>query len=149
MTQCLFYELDGRSHPNMKTPSFVLVVIDMMNDSFERHEAFFGTDFEARLLPFQPMTLVVSGVNTHACVRTTVIDAYQRDFDVVVASDCIASYDDQHHEVTSADPSALREFRDLHSGSIAVAPAGSARGCGLGAACAPRGALNGSTGMRS
>jgi len=96
----LLVRLDGRSHPNMKTPSFVLVVIDMMNDSFERHEAFFGTDFEARLLPFQPMTLVVSCVNTHACVRTTVIDAYQRDFDVVVASDCIASYDDQHHEVT-------------------------------------------------
>jgi nicotinamidase-related amidase len=66
----------------------------------KRYSAFFGTDFEARLVPFQPMTLVVSGVNTHACVRTTVIDAYQRDFDVVVASDCTASYDDHHHEVT-------------------------------------------------
>lgn len=36
------------------------------------------------------------GVNTHACVRTTVVDAYQRDYEVVLAKDCIASYDAEH-----------------------------------------------------
>jgi isochorismate hydrolase len=30
----------------------------------------------------------------------TVIDAYQRDCNVVIASECIASYDDEHHQVT-------------------------------------------------
>jgi hypothetical protein len=48
----------------------------------------------------RPDTLVLAGINSHACIRTTAIDAYQRDFDVVVASDCVASYDDEHHRVT-------------------------------------------------
>jgi nicotinamidase-related amidase len=42
----------------------------------------------------------VAGINTHACVRTTVIDAYERDYEVVVATECIASYDEAHHDIT-------------------------------------------------
>jgi isochorismate hydrolase len=30
----------------------------------------------------------------------TAIDAYQRDYEVLVASDCVASYDAEHDEVT-------------------------------------------------
>lgn len=30
----------------------------------------------------------------------TAIDAYQRDWPVVLASDCISSYDREHHDVT-------------------------------------------------
>ena len=30
----------------------------------------------------------------------TAIDAYQRDFPVVLASECIGSYDQEHHTVT-------------------------------------------------
>ncbi len=44
--------------------------------------------------------LVVAGINTHACVRTTVIDAYQRDYEVVLATECVASYDEAHHDMT-------------------------------------------------
>jgi isochorismate hydrolase len=44
--------------------------------------------------------VVLAGVNTHACVRTTAIDAYQRDLDVAIALDCTASYDEEHHDVT-------------------------------------------------
>jgi maleamate amidohydrolase len=44
--------------------------------------------------------LVLAGVNTHACVRTTAIDAYQRDYDVVIIRDCVASYDPEHHDVS-------------------------------------------------
>jgi isochorismate hydrolase len=43
---------------------------------------------------------VLAGVNTHACIRTTAIDAYQRDWPVVLASDCNGSYDSEHHHVT-------------------------------------------------
>lgn len=67
----------------------------------KRYSAFFGTTLDELLATFVPATLVVAGVNTHACIRTTVIDAYQRDFDVIVASDCIASYDAEHHDVTA------------------------------------------------
>src|SRR5262245_10466607 len=66
----------------------------------KRYSAFFGTDLDQTLDSLRPVTLVLAGVNTHACVRTTAIDAYQRDYDVIVASDCVASYDAEHHEVT-------------------------------------------------
>ena len=66
----------------------------------KRYSAFFGTDLDARLVKLQPDFLVVAGVNTHACVRTTAVDAYQRDHEVVVAADCVASTDPEHHDVT-------------------------------------------------
>ena len=66
----------------------------------KRYSAFFGTDLEATLRRGRSDMLVVAGINTHACVRTTVIDAYQRDYEVVVATECIASYDEAHHDMT-------------------------------------------------
>lgn len=66
----------------------------------KRYSAFFGTGLDDVLSSLAPDVLVICGVNTHACVRTTVIDAYQRDFDVVVASECTASVDQEHHEIT-------------------------------------------------
>jgi len=66
----------------------------------KRYSAFFGTNLDDLLGPLRPSFLVVAGVNTHACVRMTVIDAYQRDHEVVIAADCVASSDHRHHEVT-------------------------------------------------
>ena len=66
----------------------------------KRYSAFFGTDLAETLAALQPVTLVLAGINTHACVRMTAIDAYQRDYDVLIASDGVASYDAEHHEVT-------------------------------------------------
>jgi nicotinamidase-related amidase len=66
----------------------------------KRYSAFFGTNLDALLKELKPQLLVVAGINTHACVRATVIDAYQRDYDIVLATDCIASYDEDHHEIT-------------------------------------------------
>lgn len=66
----------------------------------KRYSAFFGTDLDARLSKMRPEALVIAGVNTHACVRMTAIDAYQRDYEVIVAADCVASGDEQHHDVT-------------------------------------------------
>ena len=43
---------------------------------------------------------MLAGINTHACVRTTAIDAYQRDWPVIVAADCVDSYDREHHEIS-------------------------------------------------
>jgi nicotinamidase-related amidase len=73
----------------------------------KRYSAFFGTDLDQLLAVLQPLTLVIAGINTHACIRTTAIDAYQRDLDVVIAADCVDSYDMEHHEVT-------RRYLDRH-----------------------------------
>lgn len=66
----------------------------------KRYSAFFGTPLEDALAESAASTLVLAGINTHACVRTTAIDAYQRDIDVIVAADCVGSYDQEHHGVT-------------------------------------------------
>jgi nicotinamidase-related amidase len=66
----------------------------------KRYSAFFGTGLDELLAKLQPDALVLAGINTHACIRTTAIDAYQRDWPVVLASDCVSSYDEEHHAVT-------------------------------------------------
>lgn len=66
----------------------------------KRYSAFFGTNLDSLLAQLDCDQLIVAGVNTHACVRTTVVDAYQRDYDIILAKDCIDSLDREHHDVT-------------------------------------------------
>jgi nicotinamidase-related amidase len=66
----------------------------------KRYSAFFGTGLEERLRTRGCSKLIVCGINTHACVRTTVIDAYQRDLDVILAEGCIDSHDAEHHAIS-------------------------------------------------
>jgi nicotinamidase-related amidase len=66
----------------------------------KRYSAFFGTNLDQLLASLKPGTLVLAGINTHACIRMTAIDAYQRDWPVVLAADCIASRDKEHHTVS-------------------------------------------------
>lgn len=66
----------------------------------KRYSSFFGTRLDELLAGLSPSSLVLAGINTHACVRMTAIDAYQRDFDVIIAADCVGSYDAEHHRVT-------------------------------------------------
>lgn len=66
----------------------------------KRYSAFFGTDLDELLARLSPAQLIVAGINTHACVRTTVVDAYQRDYEVVLAQECIDSYDQEHHDIS-------------------------------------------------
>jgi nicotinamidase-related amidase len=66
----------------------------------KRYSAFYGAGLDDLLAALGARALVIGGINTHACVRTTVIDAYQRDYDVTLASECIGSYDAEHHDIT-------------------------------------------------
>jgi nicotinamidase-related amidase len=66
----------------------------------KRYSAFFGTNLDQILNELNPDALILAGINTHACIRTTAIDAYQRDQEVILASDCVDSYDREHHEVS-------------------------------------------------
>jgi nicotinamidase-related amidase len=66
----------------------------------KRYSAFFGTTLDAVLNRMNPQALILAGINTHACIRMTAIDAYQRERRVILAIDCIDSYDRQHHETS-------------------------------------------------
>lgn len=66
----------------------------------KRYSAFYQTTLDETLVRFAPDTLILAGINTHACIRTTAIDAYQRDWNVVLAADCVDSYDQEHHRIS-------------------------------------------------
>src|SRR5712691_11501917 len=66
----------------------------------KRYSAFFATDLDQILHRLAPDVLILAGINTHACVRVTAIDAYQRDWKIVVAADCVDSYDREHHDIS-------------------------------------------------
>ena len=66
----------------------------------KRYSAFFGTNLDQLLADLHPVALILAGINTHACIRMTAIDAYQRDIPVILAGDCIDSYDREHHDIS-------------------------------------------------
>ncbi len=66
----------------------------------KRYSAFYGTTLDETLARLQPDAIILAGINTHACIRTTAIDAYQRAWNVILALDCIDSYDREHHDVS-------------------------------------------------
>ena len=66
----------------------------------KRFSMFYGTNIEPLLEKLDADPLILAGVNTHACIRTAAIDAYQRDFEVIIIRDCVASKDLDHHEIT-------------------------------------------------
>jgi nicotinamidase-related amidase len=66
----------------------------------KRYSAFYRTTLDETLARLAPDAIVLAGINTHACIRMTAIDAYQRDWPVFLAADCIDSYDREHHDIS-------------------------------------------------
>lgn len=66
----------------------------------KRYSSFYNTPLEALLDKLGVRCVVLAGINTHACIRTAAIDAYQRDLGVVIPEECVSSPDDEHHRVT-------------------------------------------------
>ncbi|NNH31542.1 cysteine hydrolase [Rhizobium sp. SEMIA 4085] len=66
----------------------------------KRYSAFYRTELEDILSAMGVAELVLCGINTHACIRMAAIDAYQRDLRVVLAEECIDSYDAEHGRVS-------------------------------------------------
>jgi nicotinamidase-related amidase len=64
------------------------------------YSAFHSTTLDQVLAALAPDGLILAGINTHACIRMAAIDAYQRDWQVVLAADCVDSYDREHHEIS-------------------------------------------------
>ncbi len=92
----------------------------------KRFSMFFQTGLDALLQRLGTDQIVLAGVNTHACIRMAAIDAYQRDFDVVIVRECVASKDVHHHDVTMdyldggvARVVGLDEFRERFPGTRA------------------------------
>ena len=68
----------------------------------KRYSGFFGTVLEAKLKELKPEKIIVGGVCTDICVLHTVADARNRDYQVEVPVDCVASFDDEAHRFALA-----------------------------------------------
>jgi len=62
-----------------------------------RFSAFFNTPLEKKLLKLKPEKLIVCGVCTDICVLHTVAEARNRDWEVEVPVDCVASFNERAH----------------------------------------------------
>jgi len=65
--------------------------------SKKRYSGFFGTQLEEKLEQLRPEKLIICGVLTNICVMHTTADARNRDFEVEVPTDCVASPDEEAH----------------------------------------------------
>lgn len=65
-----------------------------------RYSGFYKTNLEEILQELGIQRLIVAGINTHACVRMTALEAYMPDYELILALDCIDSWDKTHHNMT-------------------------------------------------
>lgn len=55
-----------------------------------RFSAFYGTDLNMLLTGLEISTLIICGVSPHACINATIVDAVDRDYNVIALKDCMA-----------------------------------------------------------
>jgi nicotinamidase-related amidase len=77
-----------------------------------KHSGFFSTTLDILLDYLEAKTLVLTGLTGDICVLFTAHDAYMRDFNLVIPSDCVASNDPRENEYT------LRKMRRLLDADI-------------------------------
>lgn len=63
-----------------------------------RASVFYNTNLETKLRMLGTRCLAIAGCNTEFCVESTVRDAYARDFELVILSDCVAGIDPRFHQ---------------------------------------------------
>lgn len=63
-----------------------------------KHSGFFGTTLDTLLRFIQAERLILTGLTTEMCVLFTAIDAYMRDYPLIVPSDCSAAVSQEQHE---------------------------------------------------
>ena len=79
------------------------VAPDELRIAKRRYSGFFGTDLDLRLREWRVEQVVVTGVVTNICVRSTVHDAYFLGYDVFVPEDCVSATSDREQASTLYD----------------------------------------------
>ena len=77
-----------------------------------RYSGFYETDLDLRLREQRVTTLILTGIVTNICVRSTAHDAFFRGYDVIVVQDCVAATSDREQD------SSLYDI-DTHFGTVA------------------------------
>ncbi|ABB16042.1 MULTISPECIES: cysteine hydrolase family protein [Carboxydothermus] len=78
-----------------------------------RHSAFAYTDLDLYLREEKIDTVVVTGVWTNVCVRSTASDALYHAYNVIAISDCCASANEEMHQAGLRDMALFAEVMTL------------------------------------
>ena len=70
-----------------------------------RYSAFVGTDLDLILRSKGFKTILFAGVATNVCVETTLRDAFNHNYNVILVEDCCAAYSAEEHAGTLANVS--------------------------------------------
>lgn len=65
-----------------------------------RDSVFQDTEFELWLKAFKADTIIFCGIDTYICVESSIRDAFNKGYDVITVSDCVASRNPAHHKTT-------------------------------------------------
>ena len=94
--------------------------------------AFSNTALHTKLRELEIDTIIIAGVYLHGCVRSTVLDAYERGFEVWVVDDATGSCEPDHAEITRdylekraarfADTDSILSLLGVNDHSVAVPP---------------------------
>jgi len=76
-------------HPSLEVPKKAVVISKGDDPDREAYSGFEGTDLKERLLRLGIKDVVIGGLTTDYCVRTTAIDALAAGFGVTVMQDCV------------------------------------------------------------
>jgi len=77
-----------------------------------RYSGFYETDLDLRLRELDVEHLILTGVATNICVRSTAHDAFFRGYDVIVPEECVAATSEREQQSTLYD-------LDTHYGTVA------------------------------
>jgi len=77
-----------------------------------KHSGFFSTGLDTLLKYLGAQALIITGVATNNCVLFTANDAYMRDFELAIPSDCVAANTDEDNRY------ALEQMRSVLKADI-------------------------------
>lgn len=85
---------------NVRGRAVVELLVPEISDYFvlkPKHSAFFSTTLDILLKHIGVSQLIIGGLTTDICVLFTANDAYMRDYELIIPSDCVASANRQQH----------------------------------------------------
>ena len=68
-----------------------------------RYSGFFGTDLDLILRENGVQNVIIVGTKTNCCIRATVTDAFNLDYDCYVVRECVATNDDMVNQMHLQD----------------------------------------------
>lgn len=89
--------------PNSKGRS-IIEALAPLDDSVmllkPKHSAFFATPLDLLLQSLHAKTLILTGMTTHMCILFTAIDAYMRDFQIIIPKDVVTAHTEELSQTT-------------------------------------------------